>query len=72
MLVWKTQKGVNNNNDYYNKEMNKIFRDFEISADHLIPVRRPNQEMINKKKRTCQVDFAVLADQREKIFKKSK
>ena len=30
-------------------ETNKILRDFKIETDHLIPARRPDQVMINKK-----------------------
>ena len=39
--------------------------DFKIQIDHLIPTRRPDCIIINKKKRICKfVDFAVLADHR--------
>ena len=31
-------------------ELNKILWDFEIQTDHLIPARRPDQVIINKKK----------------------
>ena len=42
--------------------------DFNIKTDHLIPPRRPDLIMINKKKRTCKiVDFAVSADLRIKL-----
>ena len=44
--------------------------DFNIQTDHLIPARRPDLIIINKKKRkkrTCKiVDFAVPADHRIK------
>ena len=36
--------------------------------DHLIPARRPDLIIINKKKRTCKiVDFAVPVDHRIKL-----
>ena len=51
----------------------KIFRDFEIQTDPLIPARRPDQETINKKKRTRRiVDFSVAVDHRVKIKEKEK
>ena len=41
----------------------KIFWDTEIQTDHPIPVRRPDQVLINTKKLTShQVDFPVLED----------
>ena len=46
----------------------KLLWDFNIQTDHLIPDRRPDLIMINKRKRTCKiVDFAVLADHRIKL-----
>ena len=45
----------------------KLVWDFDIHTDHLISARRPDQIIINKKKkkRTCQiVDFVVPADHR--------
>ena len=42
-----------------------IIWDFNIQTDHLIPARRWDLIIINKKKRICKiVDFAVLADHR--------
>ncbi len=43
--------------------------DFNIQTDHLIPARRPDLIIINKKKKKiCKiVDFAVLADHRIKL-----
>ena len=36
--------------------------------DHQIEARRPDLVLINKKKKTCDlVDFAILADRRQKI-----
>ena len=47
---------------------NKLLWDFNIQTDHLIPARRPDLIIINKKKRTCKiVDFAVLTDHRIKL-----
>ena len=46
----------------------KLRWDFDIHVDHIISARRPDQIMINKKKRTCKiVDSAVLADYRIKL-----
>ena len=47
----------------------KLLWDFNIQTDHLIPVKRPDLIIINKKKnRTCKiVDFAVPADHRIKL-----
>ena len=43
----------------------KLLWDFDIQTDHLIPARRPDLIIINKKKRTCKiVNFAVPADHR--------
>ena len=49
-------------------EMHELLWDFEIQMDHLIPTRKPNLEIVNKKMRTCQiVNFAVPADHRVKL-----
>ena len=46
----------------------KLLWDFKIQMDHLIPTRRPDLKIINKKKRTRKiVDFAVPADNRVKL-----
>ena len=46
----------------------KLLWDFNIQTDHLIPARRPDLIIINKKKRTYKtVDFAVPADHRIKL-----
>ena len=46
----------------------KLLWDSDIHTDHLIPVRRPDLIIINKKKRTCKiVDFALTADNRIKL-----
>ena len=51
----------------------KLLWDFNIQTDHLIPARRPDLIIINKKKRTCKiVDFAVPADHRIKLKKSEK
>ena len=48
-------------------EVHKILWDFEIQTDHLIPARRPDLVVINKKQKTCRlVDFSVLADHKVK------
>ena len=42
-----------------------VLWDFNIQTDHLIPARRPDHIIINKRKRICKtVDFAVPADNR--------
>ena len=42
--------------------------DFNIQTDNLIPARRPDLIIIDKKMRTCKiVDFAVPADHRIKL-----
>ena len=52
----------NHNNNY------KPLWDFNIQTDHLIPARRPDLIIINKKKRICKiVDFAVPANDRIKL-----
>ena len=49
-------------------DSHKLLWDFNIQTDHLIPARRPELIIINKKKRTCKiVDFAVQADHRIKL-----
>ena len=57
-------------------ELHKIFWDFEIQANSLIPAQRPNLEGVNKqtkKERTCQImDFTVPAYQSEKSKKTKK
>ena len=46
-------------------DLHKLLWDFSIQTDHLIPVRRPELIIINKKKIICKiVDFAVPADHR--------
>ena len=55
----------NNNNNNNNDNNNKLLWDFNIQTDHLIPARRPDLIIINKRKRICKiVDFVVLADHR--------
>ena len=49
-------------------ETHKLLWDFNIQMDLLIPARRPDLIIINKKKRICKiVDFAVLVDHRIKL-----
>ena len=46
-------------------DTHKLLCDFNIQTDHLIPARRPDLIIINKKKRISKiVDFAVLVDHR--------
>ena len=46
-------------------DTHKLQWDFNIQTDHLIPARRPDLIIINKRKRICKiVDFAVPADHR--------
>ena len=53
-------------------EMHKILWDFEVQADHLISVRRPNSND-SQKKRTCHiVNFAILMDHWVKIKENKK
>ena len=48
--------------------MYKILLDFEIQANHLIPTRRPDLELIKQDKIICRlVYFVVSADHRMKI-----
>ena len=54
-------------------ETHKLVWVFEIQMDHLISTKRPDQEIINKKKRTCRVvEFAVSADPRVKLKESEK
>ena len=56
---------------FLKNETHKIPWDFEIQTDQLIPAKRPDQILINKK--TCLlVDFAVTADHRMKIKESKK
>ena len=49
-------------------DTHKLLRDFDIQMDHLISARRPDQIIINRKKKTCKVvGFAVPADHRIKM-----
>ena len=46
-------------------DIHKLLWDFTIQMDHLIPARRPDLIILNKKKRNCKiVDFTVPADHR--------
>ena len=52
-------------------ETQKILWDFEIQTDHVIPAKRPDQEIV--KNRTCRlVDFDVPTYYRMKIKKGEK
>ena len=51
----------------------KFLWDFEIQVDHLISARRPDLEIINKKKRIGRImDFVVPADRRVKLIESEK
>ena len=58
----------------------KLLLNFQIQADHLIPVRRTGQVFINKKKKKkkkkekacCIVNFAVSADDSMKVKESEK
>ena len=72
-LVRKPLKEGDNTNKWYmhnpapvrENDTHKLLWDFNIKTDHLIPARRPDLKIINKKKRICKiVDFAVPADHR--------
>ena len=46
-------------------DLHKLLWDFNIQTDHLIPARRPDLIIINKKTGICKiVDFAVPANHR--------
>ena len=54
-------------------DTHKLLWDFDIHTDHLIPARRLDLIIINKKKRTWKiVDFAVPADHRIKLKESEK
>ena len=58
---------MNNPAPVLENDSHKLLMDFDIQTDHLIPARRPDLIIINKKKRTCKiVDFADLANHRIK------
>ena len=44
---------------FLENETYQIFWDFEIQTNEAIQARKPDLVLINKKKRICQVDFAV-------------
>ena len=67
----KNSKRVYNDNNDNNTH--KLQWNFNIQTDHLIPARRPDLIIINKKKRTCKiVDFAVPTDHRVKLKESEK
>ena len=54
-------------------DSHKLLWDFNIQTDHLIPARRPDLIIINKKKRICKIiDFAVPADHRINLKEREK
>ena len=46
-------------------EMHKILWDFEIQMDHLISAWRPDQVIVNKKKRTCRSSWSQEKTERK-------
>ena len=50
----------------------KILWDFDIKMDHLIPARRPDPVLINKKRTFRHIEIAVMADHRVEIKKSRK
>ena len=66
----RSSSSSSNNN---NNNNNKLLWDFNIQTDHLIPARRPDLIIINKRKRICKiVDFAVPADHRINVKESEK
>ena len=58
---------IHNPSPVLENDMHKLLWDFNIQMDHLIPARRPDLIIINKKKRIYKiVDFAVPADPQNK------
>ena len=54
-------------------DSHKLLWDFNIQTDHLIPARRPDLIIINKRKRICKiVDFAVPVDHRINLKEREK
>ena len=55
-------------------ETHKLLWDFEIQTDHLISARRPDQVIVNKKKKRTSriVDFVIPADHRGKLKESEK
>ena len=48
-------------------ETRKILWDFKIQMDHPIPVRRPNRNLINKKKKKLVINWILSADYKLKM-----
>ena len=55
---------MNNPASVLENDTHKLLWDFNIQTDHLIPARRPDLIIINKKRICKIVDFAVPADPR--------
>ena len=71
--VKNSQRKIDHTNKWYmhnpapvlENDSHKLLWDFNIQTDHLIPARRPDLIIINKRKRICKiVDFADPADYR--------
>ena len=65
---------MNNPAPVLENDSHKLPWDFSIQTDHLIPARRPDLIIINKKKkRICKIfDFAVPADHRMNLKESEK
>ena len=76
----KKLKFVHTNKCYMNNpevvlenETYQLLWDFDIQTDHLMPVRRPDRTIVDKKDRTCRtVDFAFPMDHRVKLKESKK
>ena len=56
---------IHNPGPVLKNDSHKLLLDFNIQTDHLIPARRTDFIIINKRKKNCKiVDFAVPADHR--------
>ena len=54
-------------------DSHKLLWDFNIQTDHLIPARRPDLIIINKRKRICKiVDSGIPADHRINLKEREK
>ena len=49
--------------DFNRNKTHKVFCDFEIQKDHLIPTRRPELVLINNKKITCHFVWSCQSDE---------
>ena len=62
---------MNNPAPVLENDSHKLLWDFNIQTDHLIPARRPDLIIINKRKRIFKiVDFGVPADHKINLKEK--